>query len=161
MKLSNCRVVRSSTQPAENQRIYSQSSLTSHTMYRNLRSSVQMPRGPDQNRNSRRAPRQPCRKSRPGARMFRKLQKRLQQHRSPRRNSRVSIRLRHPRHRQRIRCASTRTIYAPDQNRNGRRAPRQPYRKSRPGAPMFKKPQKRLQQHHPPRRNSRDRSIPK
>jgi len=83
MKLSNCRVVRSSTQPAENPQIlpqiYSQSGLTSHTMHRNLRGSVQMPHGPDQNRNIRKAHRQPYRKSRPDAPMFSKLQRSSQQ----------------------------------------------------------------------------------
>ena len=140
MQLSSYRVVRSSTQPAKNQRVlpqmHSRSNPTSCTMRRNHRESEQAHRVPGQMRRCGRAHRHPHRRSRPDALMSSKLQKRpCQRYRSRRRNRDRSIPHR-PNQRQKIHCVSARRMYAPGQTRSNHRAHRHPHRRSRPVAPM-------------------------
>mgnify|MGYP001629420883 CR=1 FL=1 len=126
MKLSNCRVVRFSTQPAKNPRIlpqmHSRSNPPSCTMRRNHRESEQTHRVPSQIQRRPRAHRHPHRRNRPAAPMSSKPQRRLRQH--------------HLRHWQKIHHVSARTIYAPGQKQSSRRAYQRQRRRSKAVAPM-------------------------
>ena len=79
MKLSNCRVVRSSTQPAENPQIlpqmHSRSNPPSRTTRRNHRENEQTHRVPGQIQRRRRAHRHPHRRNRPTAPLSSKPQR--------------------------------------------------------------------------------------
>lgn len=92
------------------------------TMRRNHRENEQTRRVPGQIQRRRRAHRHPHRKSRPDAPMSSKPKGRLRQH--------------HLQHWKKIHHISTRTMYAPGQNRNSRRAHRQPHRRSKAVALM-------------------------
>ena len=140
MKLSSYRVVRSSTQPAKNQRVlpqmHSWSSSTSRTMRRNHRENEQTRHAPSQMRRSHRVHRHPHCRSSSDALMSSKLQKRPCQRRRSRRSNRNRSIPHRPNQRQKIHCACARTIYEPRQNRSSYKAPQRPFRRSRVVAPM-------------------------
>lgn len=152
MKLPNCRVVRSSTQPAKNPRILLQMcswrSPTSRAMRRNHRENEQTHRVPGQIQRRRRAHRYQHRRSRPAAPMSSKPQKGAKQHHQTRWSSQKRSALHRPYHRKKAHRTNARRIYAPDRNRNGHRANRYQRRRNRPVASMSSKPQRRLRQHH-------------
>ena len=164
MKLSNCRVVQSSTQPAKNQRIPPQmrswSSLSSRAIHQNHRENEQTRRVLDQMRHRRRAHQHPHRRSRSVVLMFSKLQRTPRQRHQTRWSSQKRSALLRPYHQQKAHCVSARRIYAPDQSSNSRRANRYQRHRSRPAVPMSSKLQKRAHQRRRSRRSSRDRDIP-
>ena len=152
MKLSNSRVVRSSTQPAENPRIlpqmHSRSNPPSRATRRNHRENEQTRRVPGQMRCRRRAHQRLRRRSRPAVPMSSKPQKGAKQHHQTRWSSQKRSALHRPYYRKKAHRANARRIYAPDRNRNGHRANRYQRRRNRPVASMSSKPQRRLRQHH-------------
>ena len=164
MKLSICRVVRSSTQPTGNPRILphmcSRSNPTSRAMRWHHRESEQTHRVPGQIRRSRRAHRHPRRRNRPAVLMSSKLEKMAKQRHQTRWSRQKRSALRRPNQRQKIHRVGARTIYAPNQDRSRCRAHQHQRRRSRPTALMSSKPQRRLCQRRQSRRSSRDRSIP-
>ena len=163
MKLSNCRVVRSSTQPAENPRIlpqiHSRSNPTSRTPRRNHRENEQTHRVPSQMQRRRRAHQHQRRRNRPDALMSSKPQRTPRQRYQTRWSSQKRSALHWPYHRQKAHRASARTMCAPGQNRSSRRAHRHQRRMSRPIVPMSSKPQKRAKQCHQTRWSSQKRSA--
>ena len=140
MQLSSYRIVRSSTQPAKNQRVlpqmHSRSSPISRTMRRSHRESEQTHRASGQMRHRRGAHRYQRHRSRPVVPMSSKLQKRPRQRRRSRRRNRDRSIPHRPNQRQKIHCVCARTIYKPGQNRSSYKAPQRPFRRSRVVAPM-------------------------